>query len=206
MNKFHIKRPHLLTLLTLALSISIFPNLNAQNSTQTDSVTVSKIISDFYSWYINSIKGHMDLDYQPGFIENTEGNTTLDFDNYIKNLKKYEFSDSIIQNEIFSYQDCLNKLATVKFSDFKKKVFVDLDEFEQFKCDFSNYYRWIGGQEICDGVKIDVMKFTGDKRCEVSIKKYTLTDDKDYFWWSHAIKIKCIRTHNNWKINSIETR
>jgi hypothetical protein len=195
-----------LPILSLALSISTLPSLNAQNVNQTDSVTVSQIISGFYSWYINSIKDHKNLDYQPEFIENKEGNTTLYLDNYIKNLKKFEFSDSIIQNEIISYQDCINKLVTVKFSDFKKVVFVDLDEFEQFKCDFSNYYRWIGGQEICDGIKINDLKFLSDKKCVVRIKKYTLTSDKVYYWWSHTIKVICTKTHNGWKINAIEIK
>jgi hypothetical protein len=199
-------RQFLLPILTIAISISTLPSLKAQNDNQPDSIRVSKIISDFYSWYINSIKDHKHLDYQPGFIENKEGNTTLDLDNYINNLKKYEFSDSLILNETISYRDCINKLVTVKFTDFKKVVFVDLDEYEQFKCDFSNNYRWIGGQEICDGIRIDALKFSSAKRCEVRIKKYTLTGDKDYYWWSYTIKVICIRTHNNWKINSIEIK
>ena len=185
------------------MSISTLPRLNAQNINQTDSISVSKIISGFYSWYIQSIKDHKSLDYQPRFIENKEGYTTLDFDNYIKNLKSYEFSDFLIQDEINSYRDCIKKLATVKFSDFKKVVFVDLDEYEQYKCDFSNYYRWIGGQEICDGIKIVDLKFTSGKKCDVRIKKYNLTDDKDFFWWNYTIKVLCIKTNKDWKINSI---
>jgi hypothetical protein len=194
-----------LSILTFTLSISALTSLKAQNN-QTDSLTVSHVISDFYSWYINSIKEHKNLDYQPKFIESKGGNTTLDLGNYLKNLSKYAFSDSLIQTETFSYRDCINKLATVKFSDFKKTVFVDLDEYEQFKCDFSNYYRWIGGQEICDGIKIDDLKFTNDQKCDVRIKKFTLTNNNVYFWWSNTINVICIRTRNGWKINSIETK
>ena len=192
------------SILTLAISISTFPYLDAQNINQTDSISVSKIISSFYSWYIESIKDHKRLDYQPRFIENKEGYTTLDLDNYVKNLKIFKFSDSLIRAEINSYRDCIDKLATVKFSDFKKVVFVDLDEYEQFKCDFSNYYRWIGGQEICDGIKIVDLKFTREKKCEVRIKKYNLTDDKNYFWWNYTINVACIKTNKEWKISSIE--
>jgi hypothetical protein len=199
-------RQFLLPILTFALSISTLPSLTAQNYHQTDYIRVTQVISDFYTWYINSIKEHKNLDYQPEFIESTGGKTTLDLDNYLKNLKKYAFSDSLIQTETLSYKDCINKLATVKFSDFKKTVFVALDEYEQYRCDFSNYYRWIGGQEICDGITIDDLQFTNGKKCEVRIKKFTLTNNNDYFWWSNTINVICIRTHNGWKINSIETK
>jgi hypothetical protein len=204
--KINIMRLLLLPVLTLVINTSTPTSRNAQNINQTDSIFVSKLISGFYTWYIGAIKDHKSIDYQPRFIENKGGYTTLDFDNYVENLKANGFSDSLIQDEIKSYSECISKLATVKYSDFKKSVFVDLDEYEQYKCDFSNKYRWIGGQEICDGIKITNLKFSVNKRCQVIVKKYNLTNEKEYFWWDYSIYLLCTKTNNKWEIKSIEIK
>lgn len=46
--------------------------------------------------------------------------TTLDYTKYFKNLKEHSFSDSLIEMENRSYQDCVNNLEKVSYSEFNK--------------------------------------------------------------------------------------
>jgi hypothetical protein len=127
---------------------------------ETDSIEVSKIASDFFEWYISSALNHKTDEYNPVEIESENGMTTLDFSNYFKNLERLSFSDSLILKEKESYSECVLKLSKVKYSDYLKLT--DLDQFENLNDDFTNYYRWTGGQEMFDFYSVKNVKFNND--------------------------------------------
>ena len=167
-----------------------------------DSLKVTHINQGFFNWYISSIKENKYYDFKPVFVETTDSMTTLEFSFYKKNLKKYNFSDSLIDKEIKSYSVCIKNLSKVKYSDFGKSSFIDLDEFEQSNCDFGNYYRWIGGQEICDSTEVENIEFFDENKCIVLIKKFDYSDE-DIYYWPYYVKVYLKKINGNWKINNI---
>jgi hypothetical protein len=94
--------------------------LKAEKNPKTDSLQISNTIYSFFDWYIDAIKENKFLEFQPKFIENDSGMTTLDYSIYIDNLKKHRFSDSLLLGEINSYQVCIDTLAKIRYSDFQK--------------------------------------------------------------------------------------
>lgn len=115
---------------------------------ESDSIEVSRVSINFFNWYITSAKNHKTDDYNSAEIENKNGMTTLDFSKYFKNLTRLSFSDSLFAKERALYNECILKLSQVKYSEYLKLT--DLDQFENLNADFTNYYRWIGGQEMLD--------------------------------------------------------
>lgn len=131
------------------LVLCLFAMQAVQGFSQTqeaDSIAVSAIANNFFRWYISQSYIKIDGEVNPKFVKSSNGMTTLDFEPYISNLKKYGFSDSLVELEKASYATCLQNLARVPYPDFLR--FDDLDDFESRGCDFTNYYRWTGGQEI----------------------------------------------------------
>ena len=176
-------------------------NLEAQNINKLDSIEICGITLGFFNWYINAIKGEHGEEFQPRFVESRNGMTTLDFAKYFENLKKFNFSDSLIMKERESYQVCLNNLDKIKFSDFEAKI-NDLSDFEKIQCDFGNYYRWTGGQEICDGVQISTIIFLGKNSCVVKVEEYGTNEMKTKDIWGF-LNVKLIRQNNTWFINDM---
>ena len=190
-------------ILTL-LSFLVF-NVTASSSNLSDNLDSTKIqstINQFYDWYINAIKDRRYSEFQPRFTKSIDGMTTLDLKEYKSNLRKYGFDDSLIDSESQSYQECIKHLSEVPYSDFKKTKFVDLYEYEVSECDFTNYYRWIGGQEICDGIEIQNIEFIND-RATVLLKKYDLRNDQSRMYWNYSIKVELRNNKGNWTIESI---
>lgn len=174
-----------------------------QNLDKVDSVQVCKITNDFFKWYINAISGKVKSVYQPRFVESAGGKTTLDFNEYFENLKQHNFSDELIQKEKESYRDCIDNIEKVSYSDFKSK-FTDLDQFESIGCDFENYYRWTGGQEPIQGIRIkNVIKEFENKT--IVIVEYFFDNGENYgltYWGNNKISFRRIK--NDWKIDNID--
>ena len=165
-----------------------------------DSTIISNIVNDFYDWYLISIKEKKNVEFQPQFIENDKGMTTLDFTKYIENLKKYHFSDSLINAEVQSYQKCISHLEKTKYSEFES--WTDLDDFESTNCDFGNYYRWASGQEPIDGIIIHQITNEGFFTL-VKLKCYeTGSNGERYYWGNKKVKLK--NQNNEWFISSIK--
>lgn len=182
--------------------ISLTP-IFGQNLEKTDSIQVCKITNDFFDWYISAISGKVKSDFQPRFIENTDGMITLDFKEYFENLKKHNFSDELIKKEKDSYNDCIENIETVKYSDFKTQ-FTDLDQFENIGCDFENYYRWTGGQEPIQGVRIKTVTKESENMAIV-IVEYFFDNGENYgltYWGNNKISFRRIK--GDWKIDSID--
>lgn len=128
--------------------------------------------------------------------------TTLDYSKYIKNLVKYSFSDSLIAKEKLSYQVCINNLAKVKYSDFLK--FDGLDDFESRKCDFTNYYRWTGGQEMFDEYTASRVEIDKQSALVVGYLFHNNYEAKGIKGLKKEVNVYFIKQNNKWKISDIK--
>jgi len=192
--------------LTLLIFVIGFAwNLRASNSGNLDSLKITQIVNDFYEWYIKAIKEKQYPEYKPIFIESENGMTTLDYSKYIENLSKLNFSDSLIFREKQSYEECIRNLKNVKYKDFQKTVFTNIDDYEQVDCDFFNYNRWIGGQESIDGIRITKIDFKTKNCALISIEYYELDPmvNEKFFWGRNTLTM--IRLNQKWLIDNIDS-
>lgn len=167
-----------------------------------DSAKVEKIVTDFFNWYIGVIKTNNSVEFMPQIIPNDQGMTTLDFSKYLENLRKYQFSDSLIESERLTYQECISHLEKVKFSDFKTS-WTDLDDFESTNCDFANSYRWTGGMEPIDCIKIFDLKLISNQTGKVQLKFCGIdSNDMEYFWGKKIVVLE--KQNYSWKIVKID--
>lgn len=189
----------------VSIIISLFSiTSNASGTTNIDSVNISVVVNDFYKWYLTAINENLNEVFQPRFASDINGMTTIDYIGYTENLLKHHFSDSLVLKEKQSYKDCINKLSGVKFSDFGKTVYVDLDEYENSNCDFSNYYRWIGGQDPIDGINIiEILIF--NNQAKVKIQNYSYDFNKKLKTYFGENSISLIKVGDQWKINEVES-
>jgi hypothetical protein len=177
---------------------------NLQSQSNSDSINLCTTVTNFFNWYITSIKNNKSSEYQPQFIENEKGMTTLDLSRYIDNLKTMHFSDSLLNIEINSYQKCIENLGKVKFIDFKNR-FDDLDDFEEIGCDFSNYYRWTGGQEPIDGIRIKEVNMRNANKATVTVEYfYFETRGTNYYWGNNQVTLR--KRNNYWEILCLNWR
>jgi hypothetical protein len=163
------------------------------------------VTREFFDWYLSAINGTTKTDYQPKFIKSKNGMTTLDFEGYFDNLKRLRFADNLILKERESYNECLTNLSKIKFTDFETR-FTDLDQFENRNCDFENYYRWTGGQELIEGIKIEkVDQIKADKILVTVI--YYVDNGKGYgltYWGNNKLSLSKI--NDTWNITDINWR
>ena len=198
-----------ITKLIIFLCVLVFANNSKANDNKTDLTKIIQSVNEFYDWYISAINKRGYVDYMPRFAETENGMTTLDFSKYIEDLRKYRFSDSLIIKEKESYLKCIENLQTVKFSDFGKTIFTDLDEYEEACCDFGNRYRWIGGQEPVDGMRIQDIQFISTDTVLVSIEYSWLGFDEDlnaeYIYYGSGNKLIVIKQNNDWYIDKVDS-
>ena len=163
---------------------------------------VTKTAQDFFKWYIETVKSKKTNEYQPTFIADNNGMTTLDFSKYFENLRKLSFTESFIEIERKQYQECLDNLEKIEFKVFNSE-FDDLDEFENIKCDFSNSLKWTGGQEIVDGFEIKKVTFTNQDYSSVEGVFFFLNSDQTKSYLGKR-NILLRKTNEIWKIDRIE--
>jgi hypothetical protein len=189
----------------LIVLIGFSNKLKASDDLKADSLKVTQIVNEFYSWYLTAIKNKEYAEFKPRFVETKNGKTSLDFSEYLENLSANGFSDSLIIKEKLSYSECVDNLEKVNFTDFKKTVFTDLDEYEQANCDFGNYYRWIGGQEPIDGISINGVKFITADIVLVSIDyfEHDTKENKKHYYGKNSLTLK--RLNNEWSIDNFDS-
>jgi hypothetical protein len=193
-----MKRSFFLILFLVLFSTGV----NAESFTNKDSSEVSTKVSDFFNWYLTAIDEQQYKEFQPRFVEDKNGMTTLDYSIYMANLKKYHFSDSLIQTEKQYYQKCIENLEKIKYSDFNTK-YTDLDQFEDIDCDFGNSYRWTGGQEAPDKMKIIKVEFKNNDTAFITVSygSSTAGDDENSYWGNLIVSMKKIA--GLWKITNL---
>jgi len=143
-----------------------------------DSVDMKNQIEGFYSWYMDIGKdGRLNRNFNPSFVRQNDGTTTLDFKNYKDGLRKYKFSDDFIERKVNEYKSCVDNLRTVPYDSFVK---FELDEHEQLKCDFSNTYEWTGGMEPKDKAELSSLELVDKKTIigQVDFTSYSHPDGK----------------------------
>ena len=170
---------------------------------QPDSIRVIKIVNDFFDWYITSVKEQKYMEFRPVFAERTDGMTTLDFSTYLENLKRLSFSDELLKEEERRYNSCVNNLRDIKYSEFKSE-YVDLDQFENILCDFTNRYRWTGGMEPIEHFRIKNVKVEKQGTAIVLVEfSHFNPDNKDeLFFKGRSIDLNF--ENDGWKIMKIE--
>lgn len=168
---------------------------------ETDSIEVSRISNNFFDWYISSAKNHKSDEYNPVEIESKNGMTTLDFSKYFKNLERLSFSDSLLIKERKSYNECVRKLSQVKYTDYLKLT--DLDQFENLNDDFTNYYRWTGGQEMFDIYSVRKVKIDNKNAIVIGSLYFDNTgvEKRDFV---REITTIFIKQNGKWKIRDIK--
>jgi hypothetical protein len=185
----------LLVLLTLK-SISFLGQ-----TVSNDSILISQTVQDFYEWYIYSNRHEKNEENRPIFVFDSSSNVRLDLSKYLMNLKNHNFSDSLIFKEKLEYKNCENNLKTITKTEFLN--YDGIDSYERLGCNFDNSYRWIGGQELCDGISIKKQTFLQKNICEVEIEYYSINQDvKSY--WGNKTTVKLRRIKDSWEITEIK--
>jgi hypothetical protein len=170
---------------------------------KTDSLEIKKNVIRFYNWYVAAIEDKIFEEFRPVFSEDINGMATLNLSVYLNNLEKFGFSDSLIQLERQSYKPCIDNLAKLKYSEFKSK-WTDLDDFEQHNCDFGNYYRWIGGMEPIDGIRVTKVEFKNQGYAFVNIEYFTYGENNNKDFWGRNV-IELIKIKHLWQITNIQS-
>lgn len=187
-----------LSVLLVLSSIIVF----SQSELKQDSIQITKVVQDFYDWYIDEINNDSIPNYAPYFKSDTNGMTTLHLDTYINNLYHHGFSDSLVKTELHSYDYCINELQKIPFNQMDS-LLQDLDQYEAIACDFFNYYRWGGGQEGMDGIRIDNCQIINHDS-KVSITLFNLQEETPIYWRTTQTIIELKRNKETWKITKIK--
>ena len=189
-------------LLKIFLLVIMFQSFDCYSQNRkTDSIEVSRISKSFFDWYISSAKNNKIDEYNPVEIKSENGMTTLDFTKYFKNLERLSFSDSLIARERESYNECIRKLSQIKYSDYIKLT--DLDQFEKLNDDFTNYYRWTGGQEMYDFYSVRKVIIDNNNAIVIGTLFLHYSGEKKGDSLTE-ITITFIKQNDEWKINDIK--
>jgi hypothetical protein len=79
----------------------------------------------------------------------------------------------------------------------------NLDEFENLNADFTNYYRWTGGQEMFDRYKVVTVDFDSNQ-ANVAGFLYNIPGSDGIQNYESKVKVTCIKQKNQWQILSID--
>lgn len=187
-------------LIIFLVLISFFQIRGQEIKPDTDSLSVIKVVNDFYEWYIYSTRKEKNEENRPIFIIDKKENVRLDFTRYVQNLRKFNFSDTLINKEILDYKNCEKNLKRISKEEFAS--FDDIFDFENIDCAFDNSYKWIGGQEMCDGIRINNIEFSDSKNCKIEIEYFSINGNEKSFW-GNKTKIILLKINGEWKINDI---
>ena len=162
-----------------------------------DSVDIKNQIEGFYSWYIDIIKTRkLEKGFNPSFVGQEDGMTTLDFKNYRDGLRRYKFTENYIERKIKDYKECVDNLKNIPFAKFSQ--YTGLDEFENIMCDFSNRYEWTGGQEPVDKAELLNLK-PSDNNSIVGQVRFT-----SYGSTYGTAKVTFIKIKKFWGVDNIQ--
>jgi hypothetical protein len=167
-----------------------------------DSVDIKNQVEGFYAWYVNMINNHrLGRDFNPSFVRQENGMTTLDFKNYKDGLKRHKFTDDFIERKVNDYKPCLDNLKTISYDSFIK---YELDEHEQIKCDFSNTYEWSGGMDPIAGADLMKLHKLSKDKIEAIIRFYDKGPDgtKQYDRGTRIFTMTKNRSH--WEISDFK--
>ncbi|MEM7371830.1 MAG: hypothetical protein AAF587_24660 [Bacteroidota bacterium] len=190
-----MKPLRILACLSLALPLSLM----SCKPTEFEAGDVESVILEFYAWYIISVKHEQYDQYQPAFMPDEQGMTRLDVSTYANNLRRFHFSEALIEQELSFYAVCSENVGHIPYETFDQE-YVDLDQFEQISCEFGNRYRWFGGMEgSVERARILTTEVLTPTEAVVVLELLD-TDDSTI----GGRRIILTQTHANWKIHAIE--
>lgn len=192
-------RQKIAILISFLILITCFQVRRQEIKSKPDSLSAIQVVNDFYEWYIYSTRKEKNEENRPIFIVDKK-NIRLDFTRYLQNLRKFNFSDSLINRELLDYKNCEQNLKSITKEEFAS--FDDILDFEDIDCGFDNSYKWIGGQEMCDGIKIINIKLLDSKNCYVEIEYFSINGNEKSFW-GNKTKMILLKIDGEWKINGI---
>ncbi|WP_372754184.1 hypothetical protein [Labilibaculum sp.] len=164
---------------------------------KSDTALVTKTINNFFEWYIHSSRCEENEENRPIFVIDSNEVVRLDLTKYLTNLRKYHFAEELISLEIESYKSCeenLKKLTKEEFLSFE-----DIFAYEEIDCGFDNNYKWIGGQEMIDGIRISKFDFLSRNKCRIEVEYYSINGEEKSFWKNNT-PIILRKNKNNWEI------
>ena len=165
-----------------------------------DSVKIQTKIIGFYTWYADLIKRQkLNKEFNPIFIKDANGMTTLNFAKYRAGLRKFDFTDDFINRKINGYKPCLDHVKTIPYDTFIK---LESDELEQVRCGFSNTYEWSGGMEPIDGAELVTLNKIDKHTIKSSVRFYNTTTDKVKHYWGLGT-VTLINSKTGWMINDL---
>lgn len=188
-------------IISFLILISCFQTWGQDIKHDKDSLSVVKIVNNFYEWYIYSTRKEKNAENRPIFIVDKNETVRLDFSKYLQNLRKFNFSDSLINKEILDYKNCEENLKKITKEEFAG--FDDISDFENIDCAFDNSYKWIGGQEMCDGIRINSIEFSDSRNCIIEIEYFSLNGNEKSFWGNKTL-ILLQKINVDWKINNVK--
>ena len=77
-------------------------------------------------------------------------------------------------------------------------------EYEQTECDFGNQFRFTGGQEPVDTVKVVEFIKKDERNYEAKLARGALISLEKGYSYSNNISMSLIKNNGEWRINSIE--
>ena len=82
----------------------------------------SRIAKYFFDWYAGVTNSQDTNEYQAKFVADKEGMMTLDYSQYIANLRRLHFSEELINQEVESYSTCINSIKGFKYAEREKHL------------------------------------------------------------------------------------
>ena len=161
----------------------------------------SKVVTNFYNWYLEVISEDAYSEFNPEFVVSQDSMTDLNMTKYLKNLEKNRFSNNLIDRTRNEFQPCIQNLEKTHFNDFQN--FDGLDDYEAINCAFSNVYRWLWNMEAPDDVEIIDTKRIDSNQILVTAKPYSVSNEERFFW-KNNITVTLESIDDIWKINWIE--
>lgn len=150
-----------------------------------------KVVSNFYTWYIDKFAKRNVFGLLPEIIQTTDSLYQLNSKEHISKLKELNyFTDNFINREKQLIKDC-NKLIVE--NNWKADSELDFDG-----CDFMSHDRFVGGQgEGIDGFRIFQVKQVDESTFKVNLE--TLVGKREFM----SLEVTVININSIFKVDEI---
>ncbi|MBC5773585.1 hypothetical protein H8S95_05875 [Pontibacter sp. KCTC 32443] len=159
----------------------------------------SIIAEDFFDWYAGVTNNQETNEYQAKFVADKEGMMTLDYTQYIANLRRLHFSEELINQEVENYSNCINSIKSFKYAE-REKHLEEIEDYESIGCDFFNSFRWTKSMDNFDGARVIGEEIKGNS-AEVKVQLYNYdAGKKEFYYWNEPYMVKLKKDNGKWEI------
>lgn len=189
--------------LLLLSSCLLFGKASAQLSKQ-ESQDLKAKVEQFYLDYATAIKGNTASEaFEPKFVPQKDGMMTLNFSAYTANLRKYDFTDSLIEVRVQNYLPCLRSLKKISSQEFQ--IITAPDQFEKINCAFSTVHEWTADKKAHDGAIVEKVKILSKGSVKLIVRFFVVDPNNERLIWDHKhVEIDCRKEEGVWKIANWE--